>query len=104
MISEHFRTDRADRYAFIATTLGIGEVIHSHKQLYNKYGTEPCTVYITTTGVAIVKNPKGTIVTMYVLTLNEARKYFNVIPFLLESIIKTNMKKKYHLLQNDITY
>lgn len=101
MISEHFRTDR---YAFIATTLGLGEIIHSHKQLYNKYGTELCTVYITTTGVAVVKNPEGTIVTMYVLTLSEARKYFDVIPFLLESIIKMNMKKKYHLLQNDITY
>lgn len=88
MISEHFRIDRADRYAFIATTLGLGEIIHSHKQLYNKYGTEPCTVYITTTGVAVVKNPEGTIVTMYVLTLSEARNISMLFLFFWKASLK----------------
>lgn len=106
MISEHFRTERADRYAFIATEVGLGKVIHSHKQQYNKWGTEPCIVDITSTGVAIVKTVEGKIITMYVLTLSEAEKYFteSLIPFLLAGIIRTNMRKKFHLLQNTVRY
>ena len=32
ILSEHFKRERADRYVFIATTIGVGKVIHSHKQ------------------------------------------------------------------------
>ena len=104
-MTEHFRTERADRYAFIATTIGIGEIIHSHKQQYNKWGTEPATVHITSTGVAIVTNPEGLIVTMYILTLTELQKYYtDTIPMVINAIVKANMKKKLHLLQNQVKY
>jgi hypothetical protein len=102
-LTEHFRTERADRYAFIATTIGVGEVVHSFKQPKNKWGTEPCTVNITSTGVAVVTNPKNAIVTMYILGMNEAQKYFEngVVPFVLAAIIRMNMKKRLHLMQNE---
>jgi hypothetical protein len=102
-LTEHFRTERADRYAFIATTIGVGEVIHSFKQHHNKWGTDPCIVNVTNTGVAIVTNPKGAIVTMYILSLREAEKYFAAgeMPMVLSGIIRRNMRKKLHLKQND---
>ena len=104
--SEHFRKDRADRYAFIVTTIGLGTVVHSHKQNFCKYGTEPCTVNITSTGVAMIMSPEGVMITMYVLTLSEAEKYFtnSVMPLLLHSIIKKNMRNRYHTLQNEMKY
>ncbi len=105
MMSEHFKNDRADRYAFIATTIGVGTIIHSHKQAWNKWGTEPCTVNITSTGVAIVTNPENKIVTMYILTLKSAQQYFDsAIPMVLDAIIKANMRKRLHILQNEIKY
>lgn len=106
IISEHFRKDRADRYAFIATTIGIGTVVHSHKQSFAKYGTEPCTVNITSTGVAMIMSPTGKMVTMYVLTLTEAQKYFTntVMSMVLMAVIKKNMKNKFHILQNEVKY
>ena len=106
MISEHFKIERADRYAFIVTEIGLGKVIHSHKQQYNKWGTEPCVVEITSTGIAIVKTVNDKLITMYVLTLNEAEKYFTetAIPLLLAGIIRANMRKRFHLLQNEVKY
>ena len=99
-MSEHLRFDRADRYAFIATTIGLGEVVHSYCQPYHKYDGK-CIVDITSTGVAIVRTEDDLIVTMYVLTISEAEKYFhNNVPMVLEAIIKRNMKKRLHILQN----
>lgn len=103
-MSAHFQKDRADRYAFIATTIGLGNVIHSYKQQKNKWHTEPCTVEITSTGIAIVKAPDGMVVTMYVLTINEAEKYFDTMPLLLAAVIRRNMKRRFHILQNEIKF
>ena len=102
ILSEHFKRERADRYVFIVTTIGLGKVIHSYKQRYNKWGTEPCVVDITDTGVAIVRTKDNIIVTMYVLTITEAKTYFDgVVPMVLEAIIRTNMKRRYCTLQNE---
>lgn len=104
-ISNHLMAERADRYAFIATSLGLGTVVHSYKQAWSKYGSEPTTVNITSTGVAMITASDGKLVTMYVLTYKEAEKYFNnAVPMVLGAIIKANMRKKYHLLQNEIKY
>ena len=102
ILTDHFKHERLDRYVFIATTIGVGEVIHSHKQTRTKVGDEPCTVAVTSTGVAMVLTPEGALVTMYILTINEARKYFDerAMPMILEGIIKANMRKKLHILQN----
>ena len=105
-ISEHFKKDRADRYAFIATTIGVGTVVHSFKQTFTKYGDEPCTVQITSTGVAMIVSPEDKMVTMYVITLKEAEKYLAncAAAMVLKAIIKKNMKNQYHILQNEVKY
>lgn len=102
----HFQKDRADRYAFIVTNVGLGKVVHSYTYEVDKYGKECCTVNITSTGVAMVMAKDGTLITMYVLTITEAKKYFKdeVVPMLLGAIIKKNMKNRFHTLQNQIKY
>ena len=99
VMTEHFRMERAGRYAFIATTIGVGKVIATHKQASNKWGTDPCIVGITDTGVAIVSRPEdGAIVTMYSLSIGEAKKYCAnaLLPLVLEAVIRQNMRKGYH--------
>lgn len=104
-ISNHFMAERADRYTFIATNIGLGTVVHTHRQEWSKYGSTPTTVKITSTGIAMVMTDDDKLVTMYVLTLKEAERYYNnAIPMVIEAIIKKNMRKKYHLLQNEIKY
>ena len=103
-VSKHIQTERLDRCAFILATIGLGRVIHTYKQPQPKYGTYAI-VKITTTGVAMITTEQDKLITMYVLTVTEAQKYFNnEIPMLLKSIIIANMRKKYHLLQNEIKY
>ena len=105
-ISRHFKEDRLDRYAYIATTIGIGEIIYTYKQEKCKYyNSQPANVNITSTGIAIVTSPKGKLITMYVLTIVEARKYYNgKVPFLLAGIIQENMLRKHHIKQNQVHY
>jgi hypothetical protein len=100
-LTYHFTSERLDRYAFIATTIGVGEVVHSHKQTRTKVGDAPCTVDITNTGVAVVRTPENAIVTMYILTIGEAKKYYADMPMMLEAIIRTNMRRRLHILQNN---
>lgn len=103
-MSKHLQTERLDRCAFILATLGLGEVVHCYKQPVAKYG-EGALVKVTNTGVAMVTDGNNKLITMYVLTVTEAEKYFNnKIPLILKSIIINNMRKKYHLLQNEMKY
>jgi hypothetical protein len=106
-LSRHLTQDRADRYAFIATTIGVGTVVHTYRQAYNKIeGFPPCTVEITSTGVAMVRGDDGTLVTMYILSIQEARKYFvnAAIPMVLNAIIKSNNRRRLHILQDEVHY
>ena len=105
-ISEHFKQTRADRYVYIMSTLGLGEIIHSYKQPKTKYkNSSTAIVNITSTGVALVTTPAGKVITMYVLTLTEASKYFeNGMPLLLTGVIRENMYRKHHIKQNQMRY
>jgi hypothetical protein len=82
----------------------MGKPIHSHKQAFNKWGTEPCVVDITDTGVAIVRTEDNILVTMYIVTITEAQQYFpnGLVPMVLEAIIRRNMKRGYCTKQNEI--
>lgn len=101
MMTGHFQMERAARYAYIVTTIGVGRVIHEYKQEYSKWDGEPCTVGITDTGVAIVRTHEGVIVTMYILTITEANRYFNnAVPMVLAAVIRTNMKRGHVSRQN----
>jgi hypothetical protein len=104
-ITRHMQMDRADRYAFIVTTIGVGEIVHTVHRESNKYHT-PVTVNVTSTGVAVVLNEHGDLVTMYILRINEARTLFGEqgIPMVLEAKIKQNMRKNYDYLQNSVKF
>lgn len=102
IMTEHFQKQRAERYAYIVTTVGLGKVVHRHKQAFNKWGTEPCIVELTDTGVAIVKTEDSKIVTMYLVGRAEARSYFTdgIVPMVLWAIINRNIRKGYIERQN----
>jgi hypothetical protein len=106
-ISKHFQTERADRYAYIATTVGVGTVVHTVTQQWTKHKSGiPCKVNITNTGVAIITDQEGNLVTMYILTIEEAKRYFvnAAIPMVLAAIIKMNTKRRHHILQNEVKF
>lgn len=104
-MSKHLQTERLDRCAFILATIGLGEVVHCYKQPIAKANAEGAWVKITSTGIAMVVDGNDKLITMYVLTVKEAEKYFdNKIPLILKSILINNMRKKYHLLQNETKY
>lgn len=100
-LSRHFMLERAGRYAYISTTVGIGEVVHTVERI-NDNSKELVYVSVTNTGVVLVRGVDGTIITMYLAYLEEVKKYFNnSVPFVLASIINTNMKRGYIKHQND---
>lgn len=72
--SKHFIEDRSDRFVFIATTVGIGEIVHTHKVETTRGKGK---VEITSTGVIIVRGYGDVIITMYIATLAEIKKYYD---------------------------
>ena len=70
--SRHFMQDRADRYIFIAQTVGFGEVVHTH-QVHTTKGSGY--VEITTSGLVIVRGDDETVITMYLASFAEIKRY-----------------------------
>lgn len=101
-LSNHLMQERAGRYAFIATTVGIGQVVHKYHRLHNG-DNRPIVVNITSTGVVMVEGEDGSIVTLYLASITEIAGYFNnrQVPCVLEARVKTNMKRGYIQLQNN---
>ena len=103
-LSSHLQQERADRYAFIVTTIGLGTVAYTFHYASNKYGT-PIKLDITSTGVAVVYSEEGMLITLYILRLCEAERYFNgAVPMVLEAVIKRNQRRHYDDKQNYIKY
>ena len=92
IFTNHACIDRADRIAYIATTIGFGEV------LYERYQPATDTYHtLSDTGVIIIRNANKVIVTMYIATLPQALAVAQVshLPtYLARKIIKNNQKKK----------
>lgn len=97
-ITKHCQNERAARYAFIATTIGLGKVIHTAKSKSD----DTAIISITDTGVLIVSALDGTIITMYIATLRQIACYYpnGVVPMVLSAIVKTNMKRGYCMRQD----
>ncbi len=103
-MTNHLQQERADRYAFIVTTIGLGTVVHTTHYTSHKYG-DNIKLDITSTGVAMVYNPQGVLVTLYILRIGEARKYFDgELPMVLEAVIKKNMRLHLPEKQNQVKY
>ena len=62
IVTKHFMQERAGRYAFIATTVGVGKPIHTIERINSNSG-EPCYVQVTDTGVVMVKSKDNVIIT-----------------------------------------
>lgn len=90
-ISSHLRDERADRVAYIGTTVGFGEVEYIFP-IERKYEA------ITNTGVLIILGAdKTTIVTMYLMNINKAKAIFSannfdIIPPAIRKTILKNMQ------------
>ena len=99
VFSKHMVNDRTDRYVFIATKLGFGEIIFS-ADISTSEGAG--TLNITSTGVIIVKGYKNTIITLYIATLSQIKQYYgkNVIPMELLKQVRRNEKRNLIVLQD----
>ena len=100
-ISKHFMKERAGRYGFIASTVGIGKTVKTIERINSNSG-KLCYVQVTDTGVVMVKGTDNVIITMYLASITEIQTYFiDGVPCVLEAIVKTNMKRGYIKAQND---
>ena len=100
-LSHHLMKERAGRYAFIATTVGLGEVVHRCRRIHHG-DNRLMTVNITSTGVVLVEGDGNEIVTLYLANITEIEQYFSDgrVPCILEARIKTNMRRGYIKQQN----
>lgn len=99
IFSKHMLQDRTDRYVFIATKLGFGEIIFSKP---HQTSEGDGTLNITSTGVIIIKGYRNTIITMYIGTKEQIKaSYGNTpIPSFLIHQIRRNEKRNFILLQD----
>ena len=97
--SRHFMQDRADRYIFIAQTVGFGEVVHTH-QVHTTKGSGY--VEITTSGLVIVRGDDETVITMYLASFAEIKRYYEEkrVHREVELAAKRNERKGYIEKQN----
>lgn len=97
--SKHMVNDRTDRYVFIATKLGFGDVIFTTSTNTSEGAG---TVNITSTGVIIVKGYKNTIITLYIATLSQIKQYYGrtMIPMELLKQVRRNEKRNLIVLQD----
>jgi hypothetical protein len=100
--TKHFCLERTDRAIFIFTTRGMGEPVAERKS----WQDENATMILTDTGVIVVKNAQGKIVTMYYCTVEAARWVVNSnhIPSALYRTIEKNIKRGYLKMQNSVKY
>ena len=74
VISDHVDNDRRARFELIEKTIGFGTPIAEAKD--RKAGGD-CTRTLTDTGVIIVINPYGTIITAFVAGVKQAMQVYN---------------------------
>ena len=99
-ISHHLRADRLDRVAYIATTIGYGNIVFERHS-----SSTPTVSCLTDTGVLIVKDEEGMIITMYIAEYKQANYVtHNNTPQWLSNVIKKNLQKRRHILQNEATF
>lgn len=98
--SEHMVADRMDRYLFIATKVGFGEVV---LETATSTTEGRAIIQVTSTGVLMVRGRRNTIITMYLATVSQIHNYFTEQEIPRDIIIaaKSNEKRKYITLQNN---
>jgi hypothetical protein len=89
--------DRLDRYARIATEVGFGRTVMTIKEEDRRRQHEIVTLYLTSTGVLIIRNQQEEIVTMYCPTIKQVKKHFGIerLPQFLFHAICDNYRRGY---------
>lgn len=96
IFSHHALAERADRIAYIATTIGFGEIVHAVWDVKNQ--NYRC---ITNTGVMIIKSRDDVIITMFIATYGQVEKLYNGnVPKSMSEVIRRNTKRKFIEKQN----
>ena len=103
-VTIHFAQDRVERAAYIAETVGFGEIVRTaeyfnHNNLFEMK-------QITETGVLIVRGSAGQIVTMFIMRPDQVeeiyrRNHWGRVPTWLMAKAKKNWKKGYTQNQPD---
>ena len=95
-MAKHLTHDRIDRAVYIASTIGVGkEIIRAYNEKKDSYSC------LTDTGVMVIRDPKGVIITMYIASMNQAiAMTHNQLSKTLRNIIKRN-EKEGHLAGQD---
>ena len=83
--SRHYAEERQKRELLIHVLIGEGEEIETFKEI-DKYGRIAYHT-ITTTGIIVVKNEAGVIITKKIARPNQIRKYFQVITKQIQDVI-----------------
>ena len=102
-VSVHFKEERIDRAAYIAETVGFGEIIQKERQFY-KPGTF---ISIMETGVIVITDMDNVIITMYLAHPDEVKylyQFYNWgrVPNWFWAKVKKNWSKGY--IQNQPNY
>jgi len=99
IFSKHMLQDRTDRYVFIATQLGFGEIIFTKP---HQTSAGAGTFNITSTGVIMIMGYNNTIITMYIGSAEQIRAAYgkNQMPRELVHQICRNEKRNFILLQD----
>lgn len=97
--SKHLINDRLDRYLFIATRLGFGEVIFSKPHQTSEGAGK---LSITSTGVILITGYSNTLITLYIATVGQIKQYYgdNAIPQTLLRQAYQNTKRNFIVLQD----
>lgn len=95
--TKHMTQDRVDRYVKIATEVGFGRTVMTIKREDRIRTSEAVTLYLTSTGVLIIRNQSEEIVTMYCPTVAQAKARFGVerLPQFLFNAICDNYRRGY---------
>lgn len=99
VFSKHMLQDRTDRYVFIATQLGFGEIIFTKP---HQTSAGAGTFNITSTGVIMIMGYNNTVITMYIGSAEQIRAAYgnNQMPRELVHQIRRNEKRNFILLQD----
>ena len=104
-MTRHFQTERVDRFIYIATKIGLGEVVFKEEREDTLKGYGRVIIEITSTGIKKVIDAKeNKLITMYLLTEKELRCHIKNPTVALRNKVRKNAEKGYISMQNKIKF
>ena len=102
-MTKHFQMERVDRFVYLATTIGLGEVVYRKERNETLKGYGKVIVEITSTGIKkVIDANEDKLITMYLITEKELRYYIKNPTVALRNKVRKNAEKGYISMQNKI--